>query len=146
MIPIMDKLITAHIVKTAQLLKNTVTSDLKKNGHKVTSEQWKVLNIIDEYKSITQVSLGRELYKAAPAISKVVSKLNKMNLINIDQSKTDKREKILTLSPEGNEIITKINSCARKTLLAALKDVTQDECEQITQILNKIKENLENHE
>lgn len=137
--------IPKHIIHTGQSLKNNLTSQIKASGHNITSEQWKTLNLINEYDEITQVQLGMNLDKAPPAISKIVAKLQKMKLIKIINNGQDKREKLLQLSAKGNGIIEELNSIADKHHKKALKGISVAECKQLINSLIKIKMNLENN-
>jgi len=89
---------------------------LQKTGNQLllpyglNQQQFSILFSIGQEDRVKQKSMVNKLVLEKAHVSKVVKKLHKMNLINIEASSTDKRSSWLSITTEGKELV---NECRK---------------------------------
>jgi len=131
-----------QIELTARRIRQYGQNVLKAHGVNITIEQWLVLNVINENKTINQVSIGEKLVKDKPTISRMVNLLEKQEFIIKNVSSEDSRKVELTISKKGEELINNLFPIIEKIRFTGLNKLSKKENESITTILNKIQNNL----
>ena len=131
-----------QIELTARRIRQYGQNVLKSHGIDITIEQWLVLNVVNENKGISQISIGEKLVKDKPTISRMVNQLEKKEFIVKNLSSTDSRKVELSISKKGEALINTLYPIVEKIRLTGLSKLSEKENESIESILNKIKNNL----
>jgi len=109
----MEKMELANIL-VGKLL--NIGGMLQKTGNQLllpyglNQQQFSILFSIGQEDRVKQKSMVNKLVLEKAHVSKVVKKLHKMNLINIEASSTDKRSSWLSITTEGKELV---NECRK---------------------------------
>ncbi|MHA6260759.1 MarR family transcriptional regulator [Sporosarcina sp. CAU 1771] len=105
--------------------------------------QWTVLNILSREGEMTSVDIADRLMVEKPSIAKVVKKLHEIGYIEVSQG-TDKREKLLSLSTEGQRITEAIRSELQPVYERILKGIATEDMEKAKLLLDAAYKNLMN--
>lgn len=109
-----------------RILKQTTATVLKPEG--LTTIEWAVIGIIVKKKSSVRASeLADALGVRAPLVSRIIQKIAKSGWITV-KTGTDKRERLVSITPQGSSQVARIEKSVRaqlKPLLhkAKLRDV-----------------------
>lgn len=118
---------------------------LQKTGAKVTKEygltqqQFVVLNEIAEKRSVNQKQLVGELLFEKSNVSKIVKKLNNLELIDIAISPGDARVTMLSVTQKGEDLRIKCLDSLNELSIEWLDSLSEDEIEKSLNSLNLIR-------
>lgn len=128
-----------NLVYTSKQLSYEFYQSLKK--HRLSEPQYNVLRILRGFSSEAPLSINfireRMLDKSSD-VSRIVTRLFEKGLINRNENPEDRRQKSITITKKGLELLNKIYSCERKidTLLSKL---TIKEVRELNRLLDKIR-------
>lgn len=127
---------------TARKIRQYGQSVLDAQGIDITVEQWLVLKVIAENDGINQLGIGELLLKDKPTISRMVKALSTKKLIHKQSSPSDLREFTISLTDQGKEWLNSFLPIIESVRLKGLENLTEDEKNNTTDVLNKIRKNL----
>lgn len=104
----------------------------------ITDENYITLHFIYENPGITQAALAELNQKDRNVIVKTIDKLEKMNLVQRTQSKTDRRSICLYVTAEGTQIIHKYWGIVVKREKEALGALSEEEQKTLQYLLEKM--------
>lgn len=104
-----------HITLTAHLLQNEHNRAL--GDLDVTPAQSKALYLLNRFGSQSQTELQDRMYIKGSTMNGIIESLQKKKLIHKEDSKTDRRVKVISLTPEGTRLEREI-----WTMLASLEE------------------------
>ena len=122
--------------RTAKLLKKKMAGRLK--PHKLTPEQWTLLNVIGEHGSISQADLVRKTFKDRSVISRVLGSLLKKGLARKNVNPADKRVYLVKISAKGKKKWEAAMPVAAQFNKDMKKCLANHETEELIRLLNKI--------
>lgn len=132
-----------HIIKRAHFaIRQTLDNELAKHG--LTSAQGDVLMRIADCECAEHRSLLQDMEVASPTLTKLVNSLVDSGYIKRGVSPNDARVKVLTLTKDGKAIHQKLRNAYPGYLTQFFKDFTAEEREQLTDMLTRLVENIEN--
>lgn len=111
--------------------------------HGLTSQQYNVLRILhDQFPKPVSTSFLREkmLDKMSDA-SRLVNRLNVKGLVEVAQNSTDKRLVNILISGEGQKMFDSIEGDL-PNLDALMQGLTLEEAQQLTMLLDKVRESI----
>jgi DNA-binding MarR family transcriptional regulator len=128
---LIEKLI--HMVHTeeTEYIKN---SEL----HKLTSTQIHYLDLIHRAGNPTLSELARKLKVTKPTVTNTIEKLETRGYLYKVQSDDDRRIQHLHLTQKGNEIAVLHNQFHRVFTGKLVRDLDQDEIDQLVSVLEKV--------
>lgn len=91
-----------HITLAAHLLQNEYNRALSDLG--VTPAQSKALYLLNRYGSQSQTELQDRMYIKGSTMNGIIDSLDKKQLIHKGDSTSDRRVKVITLTPEGTRL------------------------------------------
>lgn len=129
-----------NLIYTVNQLNYEFVQSLKK--HKLTEAQYNVLRILRGFRSEGPLSIGfikeRMLDKNSD-VSRIVDKLYEKGLVDRKENSIDRRQKDITITPKGLELLSQMDECERK-VDTLLQNLTIDEIKQLNALLDKIRE------
>ena len=131
----MKKLLFHEIHQKSRLSNKEVNEALKEFG--LYSSQWSILFCLKQFGSMTQKEIWHYLNVEAPTVTRTIARLEESGWI-IRREGTDKRERIVELSPFALQQLPEIKKQVRKVeenLVSALSDEEQN---QLIVLLKKI--------
>jgi DNA-binding MarR family transcriptional regulator len=110
-------------------------------GLDLSANHFQYISILDKTGEVTFTELAEKLQISKPAVTAFISKLLKEKIVIKTQSGRDRRIFYIKLSPKGRKI-AEIYNKAMMTFAAGLKkNMTGDEFNQLTSLLEKGSEN-----
>lgn len=90
-----------------------------------------------------QTELAEDLMVTRSAISQLVTKLEQDDLISRKASSDDRRSAVLSLTPQGETVITELLPTIRTTLAAAEESLSSDGADELLKHLDELQNGIE---
>lgn len=107
-------------------------------GDRLTTTQWAALSKLKEIQPTSQNQLGRETAMDVATIKGVVDRLVARDFIQTAADPKDGRRLILSLTPEGEAVLTRNVGTARAVTEETLSPLTSGERMMLLELLKKI--------
>lgn len=127
----------ATVAISRRLLKN-----FREAGIEITIEQWSVLYQLWKEDGLSQQQLCDATFRDRPSITRLLDNMERNNLVQRVDSKTDRRVNLIKLTREGKRMEDKSMRVANQTLNEALEGVSKDEIEIAKKVLQLVYDNL----
>lgn len=125
---------------------NAINRRLQKNfrnaGIDITIEQWSVLYHLWKEEGLTQQQLCDKTYRDKPSITRLIHNLEKMGLVERNNSTTDKRKNHIHLTQKAKQLQEISIEVANETMDEALVGINKTEIETVKNVLQKVYDNL----
>lgn len=95
---------------------------------------------------ISQKELSEKSFKDQPTTARILDKLEQRGLIRRQADAEDRRVTLIYLTSEGHEIKDPLIPLAIKSLEHALQGFTEQEQDELKNLLNRIEDNLDREE
>ncbi|MBO9585060.1 MAG: MarR family transcriptional regulator [Flavobacterium sp.] len=112
--------------------------NIQKVVNDITVDQCLVLIILNDNSNISQIEMARLLFKDNASVTRIIELMVKKNYIIREENELDKRKSKLVITEKGLhtiDLLTPVFNLNRRT---ALDGLSEEEIEQLDQILNKI--------
>ena len=129
--------------RASRLTTLNFNKNLKENNIILTAEQWGIINFLLEEDGINQNQIGKLINKDHTCVSRLIDTLIKKGIINREISLEDKRVNLIYLTKAGKELQNKAADTVRHSLDKVFKNVSEEEKEIFSIVLDKIIKNLE---
>ena len=129
--------------RASRLTTLNFNKNLKENNIILTAEQWGIINFLLEEDGINQNQIGKLINKDHTCVSRLIDTLIKKGIINNEISLEDKRVNLIYLTKAGKELQNKAADTVRHSLDKVFKNVSEEEKEIFSIVLDKIIKNLE---
>ena len=129
--------------RASRLTTLNFNKNLKENNVTLTAEQWGIINFLLEKDGINQNQIGKLINKDHTCVSRLIDTLIKKGIINKEISLEDKRVNLIYLTKAGKELQNKAADTVRHSLDKVFKNVSEEEKEIFSIVLDKIIKNLE---
>ncbi|NHM06100.1 MarR family transcriptional regulator [Flavobacterium sp. CYK-4] len=116
---------------------------LRENGFKITVDQWLVIKVLMENPGISQLSLAEKAFKDNASITRIIELLVKSKYLDRKVNPKDRRTSILKVTPDGEEIINKVQGLVLQNRKVAQTGITIEELENLNITLKKIIKNCQ---
>jgi DNA-binding MarR family transcriptional regulator len=116
--------------------------NFKKHSMEITGEQWRVLQVLSCTNCINQQEMANKLFKEKPVITRLVDNLEEMQFVERVFDAKDRRNKILRITPKGEQARQKGIPIVMNTLTEALSGFSPEEEEQLKKMLKRLIINL----
>ncbi|HOU98023.1 MAG TPA: MarR family transcriptional regulator [Bacteroidales bacterium] len=124
---------------TVNYLSYSFMQELKK--HDITESQYNVLRILRGFQNEAPLTVGfikeRMLDKSSD-VSRIVDKLFNKKLVNRIENTKDRRQKLVSITEKGLDLLNKMYDCEIKADLL-LKNLSLEEVQDLNFILDKIR-------
>jgi DNA-binding MarR family transcriptional regulator len=132
---------TLAILRTSDLMENRIARLLRQHG--LTLSQYNVLRILrGEGKPMPCLEVAQRMIQVAPAITRVVDQLLKLELINKVQSEEDKRVFLIALEPKAKRLLKKMDQPVLDLHANLLANVSKADQRTLIQILQKVRTSI----
>lgn len=128
---------------TARKIRKFGQEILNKHGINITIEQWLVLKTVSENQGINQLKIGELLLKDKPTISRMIRNLVKEGYVIKETSNTDLRQFVISLSPQGENLITDLYPIIENIRNQGLSKLTLQEKTELDTLLLKIQNTID---
>ncbi len=138
----MNKFKTSELIgKASRILNNTLSNSLSKSGLEITSEQWIILEILQDGPK-TQKELCDITMKNKASVNSLINYLIKQKYITKTNSSKDKRSSSICITASGRKVKGDANSIASGVISTGLKDLSHEEIIELNIYLKRIISNL----
>lgn len=120
----------AHQRHTAIFQKNTVEH--------LTPTQFSALMRISQHDQVSQNHLGRLAGMDVATVKGVVERLKSKNLVELNSDPGDKRRLMISLSPQGKDLISELQAIGAKITEETLSPLTSSQRITLMKLLHKI--------
>ena len=129
---------------TALLLKRELSSLLNREKLNVTTEQWAILNRLNENSGLSQNEVAKLTFKDNANITRMLDKLEQKGFIQRQMDPNDRRTWKVSITKDGRKVRDSIELLAKEALEKALRGINEKEVYTFNSITKKIMENLAN--
>lgn len=129
--------------KASRLTTLNLNKSLKENNFLITPEQWGVISFLFLENGITQSQISNLIGKDHTCVSRLVDSLIKKGIVIKRSSPEDKRINLIYLTEFGKTLQNNVVHTVKESLNKAFKNISEEEKEIFSTVLNKIIENLE---
>lgn len=127
---------------TALLLKRELNTAIKNNNINVTTEQWAILNRLNENSGLSQKEVAKLTFKDNANITRIIDKLVAKGLVSRKNDANDRRTWKIFITEEGRKLRDAIEPLAIEILKKATKGIDKKEVSLFNETAKKIMENL----
>ncbi|MBG9452985.1 MarR family transcriptional regulator [Lysinibacillus sphaericus] len=118
---------------------NLINEQLGK--YQLYSSQWALLRLLTDKGPHTFVDIANFMFIEKPSVTRLVQKLVELGYVETVAGR-DKREKLVQLTANGEEIVLEIQAHLKPTMEQALAGVSERDIEIATQVLANICANI----
>ncbi|MGB7402534.1 MAG: MarR family transcriptional regulator [Arcobacter sp.] len=129
------------INRTALAMKTGFNKQIKE--FEISPEQWSLIFRIVENNGLTQKELANSTYKDQANITRSLDRLEKKGFLNRLANSKDRRIINIFSTPKAKELVEKIVPISKQYNQLLSKGLSQEECESLISLLNKVYINIE---
>ena len=126
---------------TARLLRRRF--DERARQHGATRAQWKALLGISRHQGINQGGLADLLEVEPITLCRMIDRMEDAGLVERRRDPKDRRAWQLFLTDKAHPILEELRATAAQLTEQALRGIPQTKIEEVTETLNRIRENLD---
>jgi len=138
--PIYEELLL-HFEETIRDQKAYFNATCSNQGISVTFDQWLVLEQVMDSQGIKQQDIAKQIVKEPASVSRILSYLEKKELILKVSNEKNKRANKIYLTHQGYDISEKLSVIYAQCLKKQFKGVYEREVSLIREILERVKKN-----
>ena len=127
---------------TGRLLVNRLQRNFQSSGYDISAEQWRVLMVLWNQDGQTQQELSEKTGKDKGNITRLISALEKRNILVRIPNHADGRSKLIYLTKKGMDYQKALIPIAQKTLNEARENIPKEDMELCISVLEKVISNL----
>jgi len=116
---------------------------LRDGPHDITHMEGKVLSYFGHYPGSTQSDLAKHSGRDKAQLARLIKGLRDTGLLDAVADESDKRNVRLTLTMDGEAVLTTLRQQAKRLNTLALKDMVSNEQQELLQLLQRVKVNLD---
>lgn len=106
--------------------------------------RWQVLfSLAFAPQPATLTDIGRRAHLQWPSLVKLVDSMEREGLLERSSNPADGRSKLVSLTPEGEALVRKIQPAKDRERAAIFKDLTDEELRQTANVLKKVFESIQ---
>lgn len=125
-------------------MKQAQLKSLKKAGIDITIEQWVVLFSLYEKDHLSQKELTENTLKGKSTITRMIDVLVKRSFVNKENSNSDARTTIISLTKAGKDLVKKALPIMHEGRTKGVNNIKEEELKACFKTLQKINLNLSN--
>lgn len=130
---------TLAILRTSDLLENRLARLLREHG--LTPSQYNVLRILrGEGNPLPCLEVAERMIQVAPAITRVVDQLLKLDYITKSQSAEDRRVYMVDIKPSGKKLLAKLDQPILDLHANTMRNVSKADQKTLIRIMESIRD------
>ncbi|WP_297490223.1 MarR family winged helix-turn-helix transcriptional regulator [Acidocella sp.] len=114
-------------------------------GLEVTPPQYGVLSVIAAQPGLDQSAIAEEIGVDRATLASVVARLEAAGFVRRTISKADRRQKLLSLTPRGKAILTRMQDPVQRAQERILEPLPPKDREQFLKLLNRLVDGGNDH-
>ncbi len=129
----------------------TLSTNVRQYFHKriadvkvdITYEMVKVLILLSDNRYMNQQQIADLTFKNKASLTSLLNNMEKRSLVVRNEDNADRRNKIITLTPKGKELFSKVNPIFDEMYDLLYKDVTNEEITIMNNVVLKMNKTVE---
>lgn len=130
--------------RTARRVKQFAQASFSTHGIDLTVDQWSVIKTLYEHQDLTHKDLSEKCGKDQPTMTRIVDLLLKKGYVQRIVHPNDRRSLHIQLTEAGQKQAKSLAPLVKDFRMKAWENLTEEDFENFTRILNTIYNNLEN--
>jgi len=116
--------LTFQLVETARLMRTFVDQRARQRG--TTRAQWGVLARLRRHEGLNQAALAELLDLQPISLARLIDRLEQQQLVRRGPDPADRRAHLLTLTPEGRDLVDELDSLRGEIAAEMLDGIDED--------------------
>lgn len=141
--PLFKDKLCYSISKTGVLFRAILERSL--DQYKLVPQQAGILHVLAGYGEYNQNLLGHEMSIDKASIVKFVDGLERLGLVKRKTDASDRRSKIVTLTPKGKKVQKEVSGLHRELEKKIMKDFSDKEVEILRDLMPRVLQSVLNH-
>jgi len=134
---------SAILDRTARKVKQYAQASFARNAFDITVDQWAAVKLLYNEPPMTHRELAEKCGKDQPTLTRIVDLLIKKGLAQRIDHPSDRRCLRLRLTEAGREKVERLSPIVAGIRMKAWENLSDEDFEHFTRILNKIYDNLD---
>jgi MarR family transcriptional regulator for hemolysin len=130
------------LVDAARLLRLQIDRALEGAGLDLTAGEARTLAYVSLYPAFRQTALAAQMNVEPMTLVTFLDKLESRDLVVREPDPTDRRAKIVQLTPDAQPTLEQVLGISRKVQKGALQDFSPDEVERLRTLLKRMRANI----
>lgn len=139
----LNRVIFYTLEKTIKRYRQFAQNNIDRAGVDITIDQWLVLNILQECPTLGQLDIAERVFKDQASIARIMTLLEKKELLIQTTSQQDRRRIDRLITPKGEELLRAVSPIIAQNRRTALEGLSDEAIEQLRQTLTIIDENCQ---
>lgn len=136
-----DQEAVLSLVRTGDQLDNHLARFFRQ--HDMTFSQYNLLRILDmEDRPLTCSEIGERLVQVVPAVTALVDRLLKRDLVTRERSETDRRTVYVAITKEGRKLVTPIVEHLRELEHEVMSELKRREQKELIRLLQLVRTSM----
>ena len=133
----------AHLMgRTSRAVLNRVQKSFTSAGHRITVEQWLLLVNLRNRDGQLHQELADNTYKDKTTVTRLLDGLEKKGLVERVAGEADRRQKRISITGKGQELLKALGPLALETQSRSLQGIDPEELEICRNVLLKVYGNV----
>lgn len=132
----------AIIDRTLKVIKQNYLNVFRDEKADITPEQWVLIDRLAAGDGVSQTELANDSFKNAPTVSRIITLLEKKGLIVKNQSSEDRRQYLIFLTAQGNELHERLLPKVQTLRRIGWQGLDEEDYEHFMRIMQQIERNF----
>ena len=137
-----DQLITQSILGVFSGFKSALKKEYKKNSLSIAPMHFRALQIIRRNTESTSQMVSDVLNRDKSQIARLIGELVKQGFVESRADSKDKRNRLLSLTPEGERLTKELELVERSVVKQMTKGISRQKLEQFVLVSKLMRENI----
>ena len=123
-------------------IRKRIGRELSRRGYPIRADQFSALVYIWDQDGQTQRAIAEKLYRDKTTVSRLVSKIESLGLIQRVAGQGDTRERLIYLTESGRQLMAKVTELVQEVLDLAEEGIDAQEMKNCKDVLRRVRQNL----
>lgn len=137
-----DQLVNESILNVFSSFKAALKKEYKERSVAISSMHLRSLQMIRRNSPCTSQMVSDVLNRDKSQVARLIGELVKQGYVATEADPKDRRNRLLTLTPEGEAITRELELVERSVVKRMIKGITRDELDQFLDISRKMRKNI----
>jgi len=101
-----DRSLPMALLRAREAVMKKFIPSLRENG--LSSQQWRVIRALNEEEGLDITELAHRCFLLMPSLSRIIQNLEKRKLVSRNQSSSDNRKSVISITAPGKKLFQKI--------------------------------------
>lgn len=138
---VLDDYVLYNLVRTSSVYKDEMAAALK--SHNLTTMEWRVLMLLNDKSPSTVGDIARRSVTKMPTLTRMLIRMEEDGLVKRTAPAGDRRFVNVTMTPKAAKVLRRVQEIGQRVFERAFEGVSADEVKTMTNILKKVRGNLQ---